>query len=341
MARCEIVAELGANHKGSIALALKIMIAARAAGASAFKLQTWAPGKMVLDPTLVIEDGPWAGRNMAELYEQALLPWEEQRGIFTAAADIGMPCFSSVFDLESLEFLEQLNCPRYKIASFELVDLPLIRAVASTKKPIILSTGMAEHYEIEEAIQAARIGGSPHITVLRCTSAYPADGSEAALSTMAYLRRRFDVEVGISDHTPGIGVAVVAAALGASMIEKHVTWRRYDGGLDAAFSIEPMELHQLSLEVDQVERAVGTPRFGPTAHEGPQAKLRRSLYFTRELEAGAIVAPEDIRSARPALGIAPVYYATVVGATLTRAVRQWEPVAWDALKGCGPLAKRR
>lgn len=338
--KCEVIAELGANHNGSLDRAIALTAAARAAGATAIKLQTWTPGMMVLDPSLVIKDGPWKGQNMSQLYEAALMPWAMQRDVFAHAKMIGIECFSSVFDEESLDFLQSLDCPRYKIASFELVDLPLIYKVAATEKPIILSTGMASHTEIDEAVQTARQAGCQNITLLRCTSAYPADGSEAALSTMDYYRRRFGVEVGISDHTPGIGVAVVAAALGATMIEKHLTLSRKEESLDADFSLEPRELVDLVTEACRVERAIGMPRFGPSAQEEPQVHLRRSLYFTMDRPAGHTIVAEDLRTARPALGVAPVYYKTLIGATLVQPVRCGEPATWDSVREGFRLAKR-
>jgi pseudaminic acid synthase len=328
----KIVAELSANHNGSFERALKIVQAVKDAGASAIKLQTWSPDKMVLDPTIVLRDGPWVGTNLAELYRKAHMPWESQRTIFAYAKTIGLECFSSVFDEESLGFLEGLGCPRYKIASFEIVDLPLIEAVASTKKPMIISTGMADIGEIEQAVEVAQRVGCRDLTLLKCTSAYPADGSAANLRSMHYLRERFHVDVGLSDHTPGIGVAITAIAWGARMIEKHVTLSRADGGLDAAFSIEPAELATLVRESTTVEKCLGQVVFGASEHERPQLELRRSLYFTQDTPAGTYLGEEHVRSARPAKGVSPRLYRRVLGSRLTRDVRAGQAVQWEVLE---------
>lgn len=329
----KIVAELSANHNGSLERALAIVDAVKAAGAHAVKLQTWSPDAMVLDRSLVLRDGPWAGRNLSELYAQAHIPWDQQAKVFSHAMSIGLEWFSSVFDLESLEFLEDAGCPRYKVASFEIVDLPLIRAIAKTKKPMIISTGMATHVEIEEAVQAANEAGCRSITLLKCTSAYPADGSTANLRSIRYLVERFKAdEAGLSDHTPGIGVALVAIALGATMIEKHVTLSRADGGLDAQFSIEPAELATLVQEAARVERSIGTVSFGPTEHERPQLALRRSLYFAKDIPTGTVLEEQHIRSARPAKGVQPRYIGRLLGSKTTRDVRRGEPVLWDKVQ---------
>lgn len=328
----QIIAEIGANHGGKESRARELVEAARGAGAAAVKLQTWAPGKMVLDPSIMLRDGPWAGMNLSALYEEANLPWEIQRQVFAYARELGIECFSSVFDRPSLDFLEQIGCPRYKVASFELVDLPLIYAIAKTKKPIILSTGMAEFVEIEQAVQTAREGGCKDITLLKCSSAYPADGAAANLRTMAYLRERLQVAVGLSDHTPGIGVAIVAVAHGAEMIEKHLTLRQADGGLDAEFSIVPSELAALVEEAKRVARCLGTVAFGPTVRELPQLALRRSLYFAEDIAAGTYLGERHVVSARPAKGLAPRYIGRILGSKTARDVRAGEPVLWDAIE---------
>ena len=334
----KIVAELSANHLGSFNRACAIVDAAKAAGAAAVKLQTWTPGTMVLDPEARITGGRWDGLNMAELYAEAQLPWKAQEAVFEYARAHSIECFSSVFDTGALAFLEGLRCPRYKIASFELVDLPLIRAVAATRKPIILSTGMAYKGEIDEAVHAARSAGATDITLLRCTSAYPADASEANLATMVSMARLWSCQPGLSDHTEGIGVAVTAAALGATMIEKHVTLARDDGGLDAAFSIEPAELALLVREARRAERALGNAAaYGPGAAEKPQLGLRRSLHFTADLEAGTTVERQHLCTARPAAGVAPRLLAQVVGGKTTTAVRAGLPVTWDVVERNSPI----
>ena len=327
------MAELSANHNGSLARALALVSAAARAGAHAVKLQTWEPGTMVLDPSIVLREGPWVGRNLAQLYEQAHTPWQWHRPIFEHARMLGIECFSSAFDLPSLQLLESLDCPRYKVASFEIVDLPLIRALAATKKPLIISTGMATKEDISFAVDAARGAGARDLTLMKCTSAYPADGSSANLSTMRTMEAEWSVKVGLSDHTPGIGVALAAAALGAGMIEKHFTLSRADGGLDAAFSIEPDELALLVREASGVEKALGLGyQHGPTAHEMPQLELRRSLYFAKDMPAGAYIGEAGIRSARPARGISPRFARRVLGARLLVGVHRGQPVTWEVME---------
>lgn len=329
----EIVAEISANHNGSLERALKLIDACAAAGAHAVKFQTWANGTMVIDRSLTQPDGPWAGRNLHELYDEAYTPWEWHPQLFARAAERRIGAFTSVFDRESLAMLEDLGCPRYKVASFEIVDLPLIQAIGETRKPMILSTGMATRQEIDEAVWAARNNGCPHLTLLKCTSAYPADPASAHLASMETLRSEWRTMAGISDHTPGIGVAIAAAAMGAVMIEKHVTLSRADGGLDAAFSIEPAELTQLVREAERAAEARGAAyQFGPTAGELPQVGIRRSLYFADNLTAGTRLTSNLVRSARPALGIAPRHLARVMGATVREAVRKGQPVTWDAIE---------
>lgn len=328
----KIVAEISCNHQGTLERALELVRAAKEAGADAIKLQTWEPGGMVLDPELVLEDGPWEGRNLQELYAEAHTPWEWHQPIFEAAKEHGIEAFSSVFDHASLAFLQRLGCPRYKIASFEIVDLALIHAVAATRKPIILSTGMASRLEIEEAVRVSKEAGSKDITVLKCTSAYPADGRQANLLTMRHLANHLGVQVGLSDHTPGIGVALVAIAMGARMVEKHFTLSRAAGGLDAAFSIEPHELAALAREIPNVYKCWGEIRFGPSPEEEPQLELRRSLYFAQPMTAGTYLPAEGVRAARPAGGIAPRFAKRILGMKLKRDVRRGEPITWDALE---------
>jgi len=330
---CMVVAEISANHLGSFNRACAIVDAAQTAGAHAVKLQTWTPGTMVLDPALVIAEGPWAGQNMAALYDQNILPWKAQAAVFEYAKAVGIECFASVFDHDALTFLQGLGCPRYKIASFELCDLPLIRAVAATGKPIILSTGMAWKQDINDAVDTARRAGAKDITLLKCTSAYPTPPSQANLATMTSMGRTWDVKVGLSDHTQGIGVAVAAAAIGATMIEKHVTLARADGGPDAAFSLEPRELARLVEEVARVEGCMGTGlAYGPTADEKAHVELRRSLHFAADLPAGATVERQHVCTARPARGLAPRLLGDVVGAKTTAAVHRGQPVSYQVIE---------
>ena len=329
---CRIVAELSCNHSGSLERALALVDAVADAGAHAVKLQTWTPGAMVLDRSIVLRDGPWVGTNLAELYEQAHTPWAWHLDIFKRARGRGIEAFSSCFDLDSLRFLESIDCPRYKVASFELVDLRLIRALAATKKPLILSTGMATAEEIDFAVEAAREAGCRDLTLMKCTSAYPADGSSANLATMRTMARRWSVDVGLSDHTPGVGVAIAAAALGASMIEKHFTLWRAEQGFDANFSIEAPELKVLVEEARRVEKALGEPdHYGPTEHEKPQLELRRSLYFAEDLAPGSFIGEQHITTARPARGISPRFYRRVLGAKVLVGVHRGQPVSWEVL----------
>lgn len=322
-----IVAEMSANHLGSLDRALAIVDAAAGAGADAVKLQTWSPGTMCIDPTYTLDSGPWAGRALAELYEEAWLPWDFHKPIFDRCAERGIECFSAPFDRAAVDFLETLGCPRYKIASFELVDLELIRYAASKGKPMILSTGMALDHEIGTAVNVC----SEHYlwpTILKCTSAYPADASDANL---AVIRRHIvnGLNIGLSDHTPGIGVAVAAAALGATMIEKHLTLARADGGPDAGFSMEPHEFAQLVTECRRAAAAIGTVQYG--CGQGESTALRRSLWFKCDVAAGQIITDEDICTARPALGMPPSDKHLVVGAQLRQAVKAGQPVTRESL----------
>lgn len=332
-----IVAELSCNHAGSLERALALVEACKAAGADAVKLQTWDPGKMVLGPH-ILREGPWVGMDLQELYQRAHTPWAWHQEIYNLAHALKLECFSSVFDEPSLEMLERLGCPRYKIASFELVDLRLIAAVAKRGRPMILSTGMAEKSEIIAAIETARSNGCPDVTVLKCTSAYPADGSSANLATMRSYAVDWGVKMGLSDHTRGIGVALVAVAWGATMIEKHVTLPG-EGTLDSAFSIEPRELAQLVTEAKQVARCVGTPGvYGASVHERPQLALRRSLYFAARLPAGATIEAQHIQTARPAKGLHPRYTWRVVGSTTLSEVVAGEPVTWENVRAAPLIA---
>ena len=271
-----IVAELSCNHGGSLDRALELVRAAADAGANAVKLQTWTPGTMVSDHAAVMETGPWAGQNLAKLYEEAHTPWHWHKPIFDYAQSRGIEAFSTPFDVGALEFLETLGCPRYKIASFEIIDLDLIKSVAATGKPLIMSTGMATRKEIALATVAAYSQKCRDLTLLKCTSAYPASAEDANLATMQALARGYPwCGVGLSDHTRGIGVAVGAAALGATVIEKHLTLLRADGGPDAAFSMEPDEFEDMVIACRQAAAAIGRVYFGPTIAEMPMVEVRR------------------------------------------------------------------
>lgn len=335
MNRPFIVAEVSANHRGSLEHALKIVEAAAEAGANGIKLQTWQPKRMVSDPHYVIQSGPWAGRNLAALYEEAYTPWRWHPKIFAKARALGMVGFSTPFDTDALEFLEQINCPMYKISSFEITDLELIRAVARTGKPMIISTGMGTAMEIVEAHKAARLAGCLDITLLKCTSAYPAGPEDANLLTMT----AFEWPYGLSDHTAGIGVAVAAAALGASVIEKHLTLRRSDGGPDAAFSMEPDEFKSMVVACRQAAVAIGSVTYGPQPSEAVQLALRRSLHIARDLPAGHVIEAGDIVSARPATGMHCHHFPALIGTTLARAVYRGQPTAQDMFTNEGNASK--
>lgn len=341
--RVAVIAELSANHRGSLEHALELVDAAAAAGAHAVKIQTWTPGRMVISQVLELTRGPWAGRNLAELYREAHTPWDWHGPIFERAKARGIVGFSSVFDTEALEFLEREHRPPvYKIASFELVDLDLIRAVARTGKPVILSAGMATQREIQEAVQAARNEGCKDITVLKCTSAYPAGAEAANLRTMKDIAERFGVRPGLSDHTQGLGVACVAAAAGAKVIEKHLMLPpdTHDGkGLDEAFSIVPAQLTLLVQGVEDAAVALGDAVYGPTIAEAPQLELRRSLYLARTVSPGQILSAADIVTARPALGLAPRFKDRFVGRQVIMGAPAGTPVSWALIEPADAIAE--
>lgn len=334
-----IVAELSANHLGSLDRALELVDAVARAGAHAVKLQTWAKHHMVLDPAAVAAGGPWKGERLVDLYARAWTPWAWHGPIFQRCAERGIEGFTSVFDIESLAYLEREHrLPRYKIASFELVDLALVGAVARTRKPLILSTGMATLVEITEAVRVARANGCTSLTLLKCTSDYPAAARSANLRTMADLGRRFQCQAGLSDHTLGIGVAITAAAMGASMIEKHVTLSRSDGGPDAAFSLEPQELADLARAAPAAVAAPGEIAYGPTIAEAPQRELRRSLYLSQDVRAGETLTTRHVRSARPAAGLAPRYLDRVIGSKALRDAIAGTPVTWALIEPADAIA---
>jgi pseudaminic acid synthase len=298
-----IVAELSANHNGSLVRAYEIIEAAADAGADAVKFQTWAPGTMCVSDYR-LDHGPWKGRSLRDLYEQAQTPWEWHAELFATVRRMGMVPFSAAFDNASVDFLETLGVDRHKVASFELTDLPLIRYMASKGKPMILSTGMATKAEIEAALMAAWGGMDRGLTVLKCTSAYPANASDANLSTLVDEDFYVACDWGLSDHSLGIGVAVAAAAHGWSYIEKHLTLKRSDGGLDSGFSMEPAEFKQMVTECRRAAAAIGVPSYGPGPNESTE--LRRSLWVIRDTRQGdPLILGENVATARPALGASP------------------------------------
>jgi N-acetylneuraminate synthase len=311
-----IVAEMSGNHNGDIERAFRIIRAAKQAGADAIKLQTYTADTITIDhdgPGFHITGGLWAGRTLYQLYRQAYTPWEWHESLFAFARELGITMFSSPFDPTAVDFLESLNTPAYKIASFEAVDLPLIEKAAATGKPLIISTGMATSEEIAQAVTAARDAGCRQLVLLHCISAYPAPWREANLRTMIDLRVRFSVVTGLSDHTSGISVALAAVALGASIVEKHVTLCRADGGPDAAFSLEPEELETLCRECAAVSQAIGDVAYGPRPSERENLVFRRSLYIVKDVRKGERLTADHVRSIRPGYGLPPRYLKEVIG----------------------------
>ncbi|WP_407875398.1 pseudaminic acid synthase [Qipengyuania nanhaisediminis] len=331
-----LIAEMSANHNGSLDRALAIVDAAADAGADAIKLQTYTADTMTLDCDdhgFVIQDrdSPWHGRHLHELYNEAHLPWEWHRPIFERAAERSIHCLSSPFDASAVDFLEGLGAPAYKIASFELVDLPLIRVVAATGKPMIMSTGMATPAEIDEAVRTAKAAGNDQIVLLKCTSTYPATPANTNIATIPHLAAMTGCAAGLSDHTMGCGVAVAATALGAVLIEKHFTLSRADGGVDSAFSMEPAELAQLREETVRAWQAIGTVRYGDVAAEDSSRTFRRSLYITRDLAAGSVIDESAIRAIRPGFGLAPRHLDALIGRRVSRDVARGTPASWDLI----------
>jgi N-acetylneuraminate synthase len=327
------IAELSGNHNGSRDRALEMLHAAADAGADAVKVQTYTADTITLDSDAsdFQATGLWAGRTLHDLYDEASMPWEWQVELAEVAKNRGVEFFSSVFDESSIEFLESLGVAAYKIASFELVDLGLIAAAARTGKPLIMSTGMGTLAEIEEAVSTARSAGSGHIALLACTSAYPAPASAAHLAKIPHLADTFDAVAGLSDHTVGAEVPIAATALGAKVIEKHFTLRRADGGVDSEFSLEPEEFAQMVRSVRITEDAVAGIHYGVTAADEGNRKYRRSLFVARPVAAGAVIAPGDVRSVRPASGLHPRHLPDVLGRRASRELRAGTPVSWDML----------
>ena len=330
-----IIAELSANHNGDLGRALEIVRAAKEAGADAVKLQTYTPDTLTIDhdgEDFTIESGLWQGRTLYDLYREAHMPWDWHAPLFDEARRLGIAMFSSPFDESAIEYLEDLECPAYKIASFELVDIALIRKAASTGKPLIMSTGMANKDEIAEALDAARGAGAREIVLLHCISGYPTPYSDANLQTIVDMRQSFDTQIGLSDHTHGTAVSVAATALGASVIEKHFTLRRADGGPDSAFSLEPDELRTLVETCRTAHEALGTVSYAIKSSEKDNVVFRRSLYFVEDVPAGTVIDARHIRTIRPGYGLAPKHWGDVIGKTLTRGVARGTPVAWDLLE---------
>lgn len=324
------IAELSGNHNGDFERAREMVRAAADSGADAVKVQTYTADSITLDSNAPAfrAEGLWAGRTLYDLYSEGSMPWEWQSDLADLARDRGIKFFSSVFDHSSIEYLESIGVEAYKIASFEIVDTPLIQATAATGKPLIISTGMATLSEVDEAVRSARDGGDGAIALLACTSAYPAPPSAANLRKIAHLAETFGVIAGLSDHTIGHEVAIAATALGATVIEKHFTLHRDDGGVDSAFSLEPQEFGQLVSAVRIAEDAVGRPTYGPTDADRSSVAYRRSIYVARDVAAGTTIGPDDVRSVRPAGGLHPRHLPDVMGCVARRDLTLGEPVDW-------------
>ena len=329
-----LIAELSGNHNGDIGRAKALIDAAVDAGADAVKLQTYTADTITLDsarPEFLIQHGPWAGKRLYELYQWAHTPWDWHAALFEHARDRGITLFSSPFDATAVELLESLGAPAYKIASFELVDIALIRQVAATGKPVILSTGMASLEEISEAVQAARQAGCKELALLHCVSGYPAPAEDYHLHSIAELSRRFGVVAGLSDHTRDNTTAIASVALGASIVEKHLTLARADGGPDASFSLEPEEFKALCRQARTAYSALGQSDHRPQASESDNRAFRRSLYFCRDMQAGETITAECIRSVRPGLGLAPKYLEQLIGRRVRQSVARHTPLAWELI----------
>jgi pseudaminic acid synthase len=328
-----VIAEVSANHQQRFEEAVKIIQAAKIAGCDAIKLQTYTADTMTLNcdrEQFRVGGGTiWDGRNLYELYCEAYTPWEWQPKLKQVANDLGMDCFSTAFDATSVDFLEEMNVPVHKIASFELVDIPLIQKMARTGKPLIISTGMAMIEETEEAVQAARQAGATEIALLKCTSAYPARAEEMNLCTIPELARRFKVPVGLSDHTMGIAVPVAAVALGACIIEKHITLSRSEPGPDSAFSLEPHEFKAMVDAVRVAEKALGEVHFGVSEKEASSRVFRRSLFVVRDIRGGEPFTAENVRSIRPGHGLHTRHLPEVLGRRAARDIERGTPLSWE------------
>jgi len=329
-----VIAELSANHNGNIETAFRIIETSKAAGADAMKMQTYRPDTITLQSDrddFQIRDGLWKGRTLYELYEWAHTPWDWHKPLFEKARQTGITMFSSPFDTTAIDLLEDLGAPAYKIASFEAVDLKLIKYAASTGKPMIISTGMADRDEIDEAVAAARDGGCSQFCLLLCVSGYPAPASDYNLATIRDMAARYGVPIGLSDHTLDNTTAIASVALGAAVIEKHVTLDRSGGGPDDSFSLEPAELEHLCQSAKTAWEALGRVDYGRKSSEQGNVMFRRSLYFVRDLKAGDLVKEGDVRSVRPGFGLAPKHMDAVVGRKLVADVSAPAAVRWDDL----------
>ena len=331
-----IIAEMSGNHNQSVERALQIVEAAAKAGAHALKIQTYTPDTMTLDldeREFHIGDASslWTGTSLYRLYSEAYTPWEWHKPIFDRARELGIIPFSTPFDDTAVDFLETLDVPCYKIASFENTDLPLIRRVAATGKPLIISTGMATVAELDETVRTAREAGCKELVLLKCTSTYPASPENTNILTIPHLRELFGCEVGLSDHTIGVGVSVASVALGASVIEKHFTLDRAEGGVDSAFSMEPAEMTQLVVETERAWQALGKVSYGATAAEKKSLVFRRSIYASQDIAEGEALTRENIRIIRPGYGLPPKYFEQVIGKCAKQAIKRGTAISWDLI----------
>jgi pseudaminic acid synthase len=331
-----VIAEMSGNHNQSLDRALEIVEAAAKAGAHALKIQTYTADTMTLDldeREFVIADtgSLWQGKSLYRLYQEAHTPWDWHRPIFDRARELGLIAFSTPFDETAVDFLESMDVPCYKIASFENTDLPLIRKAAETGKPLLISTGMASLEEIGDAVRTARDAGCRDIVLLKCVSAYPASPAEANLRSIPDMRERFGCEIGLSDHTMGLGVAAASIAFGATVVEKHFTLKRADGGVDAAFSLEPNELEQLVVETERAWQARGEVHYGPTQSEQKSLQFRRSLYVVADLRAGEVLTHDNVRAIRPGLGLPPKHLDEVLGRRVKVGVKRGTPLTWELI----------
>jgi pseudaminic acid synthase len=329
-----VIAELSANHNGKIERAINIIEAAKKSGADAVKLQTYTADTITLDvdsEDFIVRGGLWDGRTLYELYQEAHLPWDWHKPLFDYAKKIDITIFSSPFDNTAVDLLEDLNTPAYKIASLEAVDLPLIKYVANTGKPMIISTGLSDAQEIQEAIEAAREGGCKELAILHCVSGYPAPAGDYNLRTLVDMQQKFDLVTGLSDHTIDNTTAITSVALGASIIEKHVTLDRNGGGPDDSFSLNPAELSALCSGAKQAWLAMGKVDYGLKSSEQGNLKYRRSLYFVKDIRAGEVITGAHVRSVRPGFGLPPKYLNSILGKTCAKGAQRGEPVSFDLL----------
>jgi N-acetylneuraminate synthase len=327
---------MSGNHNQSLDRALAIVDAAAKSGAHALKLQTYTADTMTLDIAereffINDPDSLWKGKSLYELYKEAYTPWEWHKPIFDRCKELGIIGFSTPFDDTAVDFLESLNVPCYKIASFENTDIPLIRKVAATKKPMIISTGMATIAELDETVCTAREAGCKDLILLKCTSSYPATPEDTNILTIPHMAKLFDCQVGLSDHTMGIGTAVASVALGATMIEKHFTLSRADGGVDSAFSMEPDEMRALVSETERAWQALGKVIYGPTEKEKKSLIFRRSLYIVQDMKKGDVLTRENLRAIRPGLGLPPKYYDVLLGKCVSRDTKKGTPLSWGMI----------